>query len=416
MDSGSPLIMQQQNYHNMDSGSPSKMRKTTGTPIRVSLSIFVCCCTLVSLLSARDSGKLTALQIRTVIDEKRAEKPRSLEVIPPKNETHPASANHRSKSAKRPPLESIVHESIIVGDPQFLLDFAILGFAKCGTSTMMTWIGQHPAAQCIQEEVYDLIKDKPAELIRRLYNELPEGDYKRGYKSPGEIGQAHVRAHISRYWPLTPIFVGIRHPVTWFESFYNFRANNIHGIMPHANKLVGKCTRGKMLVCTDRALFHVELASLGKTNMTSPEELEMIQRHPKQLKKLPPRFSNKIFLFTTDQLADKNTTRMELFRKDVQHVIGFTQEMPPMVHVKPGVKWDNKTQALKDSKKIDICDSEYDKLRAVLMGIARPASIWIRKYFIESGDEVVVSSPDYFKETLETWMHDPCDSRPANTE
>jgi hypothetical protein len=85
-----------------------------------------------------------------------------------------------------------------------------------------------------------------------------------------------------------------------------------------------------------------------------------------------------------------------------------------MVHVKPGIKWDNKTQALKDSKTINICDLKYEKLRAVLMDIARPASIWIRKYFIES-DEVIVSSPDYFKETLETWMHDPCDSRPANT-
>ena len=185
--------------------------------------------------------------------------------------------------------------------------------------------------------------------------------------------------------------------------------------MPHANKLMGKCTRGRKNVCTNRALFHVNLASLGKTNMTSPEELEMIQKHPKQLENMPPRFSNKIFLYTADQLADKNATRTELFRKDVQHLIGFTQEMPPMIHVKPGKRWDKKMQALIDSEKINICDSEYDELRAVLMDIARPASIWIRKYFIES-DEVIVSSPDYFKETLETWMHDPCDSRPANTD
>lgn len=49
------------------------------------------------------------------------------------------------------------------------------------------------------------------------------------------------------------------------------------------------------------------------------------------------------------------------------------------------------------------------------MGIARPASVWIRNYFIES-DEVVVSSPNYFKESLETWMYDPCGSRTANAE
>jgi hypothetical protein len=67
-----------------------------------------------------------------------------------------------------------------------------------------------------------------------------------------------------------------------------------------------------------------------------------------------------------------------------------------MIHIKPGIKWENKTQALKDSKMINLCDSEYGKLRAVLMDIVRPASIWIRKDFMES-DQVIVPSPDYFK-------------------
>jgi hypothetical protein len=153
----------------------------------------------------------------------------------------------------------------------------------------------------------------------------------------------------------------------------------------------------------------VELATLGKTNMSSPEELEMIRRYPKQLRQLPPPFPNKIFLFTTDQLSDTNETRTQLFAEDVQQFIGFRDKLPPMLHVKPGKKWNDTVQALKDSKKINICDSEYDALRKVLMDIARPASVWIRKYFMES-DQVVVSSPDYFKEILETWMHDPCDS------
>jgi hypothetical protein len=144
--------------------------------------------------------------------------------------------------------------------------------------------------------------------------------------------------------------------------------------------------------------------------MTSPEELELIHKYRKELQRLPTLFfPNKVFLFTTDQLADINETRTQLFAKDVQHFIGFTEQMPPMLHVKPGKKWDKDTQALKDSKKIDICDSDYDALRKALMDIARPASVWIRKYFMES-DQVVVSSPDYFKENLQSWMHDPCNS------
>jgi hypothetical protein len=177
-----------------------------------------------------------------------------------------------------------VQERNVTGDPQFLLDFASLGFAKCGTSTMMTWLGQHPQAQCFPHEVCNLLHNQPATLIRRLYNELPEGNYKRGYKCPNEIGQTHVRTHLTNYWNQTPILVGIRHPVNWFESFYNFRVNN-YNVMPPANKLIGPCTKGTKGVCTNRALFHVDLASLRKTNMTAPEEVEMIQRHPKQLKK-----------------------------------------------------------------------------------------------------------------------------------
>lgn len=37
-----------------------------------------------------------------------------------------------------PPLDSIIDENMnIIGDPQPLLDFAIIGFGKCGTSTLM---------------------------------------------------------------------------------------------------------------------------------------------------------------------------------------------------------------------------------------------------------------------------------------
>ncbi|MCK7513861.1 MAG: hypothetical protein MZV70_64150 [Desulfobacterales bacterium] len=100
---------------------------------------------------------------------------------------------------------------------------------------------------------------------------------------------------------------------------------------------------------------------------------------------------------------------LNVLGSDVQHFIGFEQEMPPMIHVKPGKKWDNETQALKDAKKIDICDSEYDELRDVLMDTAIKASTWIRTFFLES-DDVVVSSRQYLEEILVGWTQDPCNS------
>jgi hypothetical protein len=42
------------------------------------------------------------------------------------------------------------------------------------------------------------------------------------------------------------------------------------------------------------------------------------------------------------------------------------------------------------------------------MDIAKPASEWIRTYFMQS-PEVVVSSPEFFNELLLEWMEDPCD-------
>jgi hypothetical protein len=91
--------------------------------------------------------------------------------------------------------------------------------------------------------------------------------------------------------------------------------------------------------------------------------------------------------------------------------VGFNEELRPVVHTVPGKKYvnDNNTRDFVNSKRMDICDPRHDRLRAELMAVPRPASVWIRKYFLSSKD-VAVSSPDYFIQVLETWMHDPCEN------
>jgi hypothetical protein len=311
----------------------------------------------------------------------------------------------------RPPLEELIGDRKlnITGDVQFLLDFAILGFPKCGTSTMMRWLNQHSSASVIDVEVYDLMSNRPARLVNRLYKLPADEAHKRGYKSPNDVYHSNALGYLKQYWPETPLLVGLRHPVRWFESLYNFKVNNYKTMLP-PQQLVGGCYGGYKGLCTYKAQFHTALARLGKTNISSEEELQLEPKFKFHIKQVPPKIPNKIFLFTTDQLADQNTTRAKQFRKDVQHFIGFKQEMPPMIHIKPGVKWDNETQALKDAKKIDICESQYDQLREVLMDISIKASTWIRTFFLKSND-VVVSSPEYFEELLLEWMQDPCDSK-----
>lgn len=281
-----------------------------------------------------------------------------------------------------------------------------------------TRLCDHPEAQCPFKEVNDLSLGRPTWLVERLY-ELPKGNYKRGYKSPKEFAfeeassQANAMKYLSEYWPQTQVLIGLRHPVHWFESIYNFRLHQRIGerYMPHPNDLIETCHRH---VCTERAFFHVALARLGKTDLTAPEELEIIRNNRDLFEQVPPpRLPNKVFVWITDQLTDKNETRASEFRRDVQNFVGFDKEIPLVPHVMPppgrtGDTFDKKMQKKIDKQLIDICESQYDEVRAVLMEASRSASVWIRKNFIESED-VVVSSRDHFEEILMTWMDDPCD-------
>jgi hypothetical protein len=76
--------------------------------------------------------------------------------------------------------------------------------------------------------------------------------------------------------------------------------NNSGGHSRKAETMIGSCHDNPMNLCTDRALFHVELSRVGKTNMTAPEELEMKRQFPQYYKEMPPPVPNKVFLFTTN--------------------------------------------------------------------------------------------------------------------
>ena len=324
----------------------------------------------------------------------------------------PSHRSNDNTTDVRPPLDSLVKNDTILGNVDFLLDFAVIGFAKTGSTTMKNWLcNNHSESRCLAGEARSLFWNAPSKMVQQLYNDIPQGDFKRGYKCPNDIGRVNTLTYFQRYWPNTKIFIGIRHPVRWFESFWNFRMNNSRGHYPEPETLIGSCNDNPTKVCTDRALFHVELSRLGKTNMSAPEEVEMKRRYPQYYEEMPPPVPNKVFLFATEQLSDSNTTRSQRLKRDVMKFVGFNEELQPVGHIIPGKKYvnDTKTQDFVNSRRMDICDPRYDKLRAELMAAARPASVWIRKYFLTSKD-VVVSSPDYFIQILETWMHDPCEN------
>ena len=177
----------------------------------------------------------------------------------------PFQLHYHAPDFQRPRFESIVKDhrnNVIVGDLQFLLDFAIVGHAKCGTSTMMEWVGHHPQVLCRGQELPHLTLGKIGLFAKNCYNLDEKGDPSklRAYKNPTDVQNLRAIRLLREYFPQTRLLVGIRHPILWFQSFYNYRIQNT-GDMPPAVDLKGTCFKRSQGVCADRANFHLRYAS-----------------------------------------------------------------------------------------------------------------------------------------------------------
>jgi hypothetical protein len=309
-----------------------------------------------------------------------------------------------------PPLESILNnktsgkdEHNIIGDVSFLLDFAILGHAKTATSFLTKWFADHPNMAIWEEEVCTLYTYQPAVLARRLYQDFPQSNATthRGFKCPGHFSYQYLR-YFRRYFTNTRLIVGVRHPVRWFESFYNFLARKGHEL-PNPKELMGSCSNHEHKgFCTDRAQFHQNLAKFGKTNLRDPAEKALL-RLPRKSKDFL-RTSNPIFLYDMSQIYDANQTRLEQFKADLQHFLRLPAPLPDASDAA------GKTTTSRVKKKVlNICLDEHEAVRKELVEIGTRASMWIRKYFMKlDPDEVTISNRDFFEQALKEWKFDPC--------
>jgi hypothetical protein len=351
-----------------------------------------------------------------------------------------SSANHYNmnvvqQTPQRPGLETVMtSKGEIFGDPQFLLDVAIVGFPKCGTTALQDWLSQHPQVQFLPGEPFPLMHRKPYLLIYKLYTQLPAEDgptkFVRGYKNPLDIRAQPSISTLAKFFPKTLLIVGLRHPVHWFESLYNFKIQNLPGHVDPAvwgdpNSLVDECEDWLDVHCvgTAKGWFHVYLASLGKVQF--PQEWR--SEYPRYLQNVSSAtpVPNPIFLYETNQLNFEDTHNSttahysDQLRRDLQVQLGLNSPLDmTMSRAKPDMEhFNERQQRRKDRHKIHICREQYLPLRKALMVIARRSSEWIRNDFMKSPD-VFVSSPDYFVALMEKWMMDPCEgveSRPSTT-
>lgn len=326
---------------------------------------------------------------------------------PPATVLIPSSLSTTTRPSSLPPLP--VWGYNITGDVDWLLQFAIIGFPKTGTSTLMFHLQSLSQVGMFDDERCELGFNQQARLIRDLYTNLTQYPVK-GIKCPGMLENTKLAMpNLQHYFPSADLIVGLRHPVLWFESFYNFRIHNEFP-MPPPMGLIGGCNKGMWGVCTLRANFHLFLSNLGYTAMADDEQ-RYFDRELQRRRSPVARGSRRLFLYEIRQLANDDK-RSAVFRSDLQAFLGLTQPIPPLMWFKPGRVHDRLDQV--NAQKIDICQAAYDPLRVVLMKSARDASRWIRLHLMQS-PSVVVSSPDYFDALLHLWEVDPCRERRAAT-
>ena len=297
----------------------------------------------------------------------------------------------------------------IVGDVSGLLDFGILGFAKTATTYLKDWFKQQRSHISISsEEVCYLNKKEGSKLVHHLVDDLDETKM-RGFKCPSHFTRPSLEWY-RRYFPRTKLIVGLRHPISWFESFYNFRIrhpkypHNATIQLPPPDELIGRCRLESRGLCTYNAEFHRQLARMGKTPLNSTERSMLHLDRSDILGLGSARVDNPVFLYEITQIRQNPAQ----FAADMAAFLGMNEPLKPFVEKKQSARA-LKAQAAK-KKAIQICEPKYDKIRQELMKTAWEASDCILDYYMQHVT-ITTSPTSSFVEAKQRWKKDPCEAK-----
>jgi hypothetical protein len=295
-------------------------------------------------------------------------------ILIPRQETHSTDRNHAVK-----------------------LDFFVAGFPKCGTTTLLKTFEAHnetvvpPKEEC-SLNLADQNDVAHAHLLNALNTTNP--NVKRGIKCPFGLTTTAAVERLEDWFPSTKLIYGLRHPVFFFQSFYNFRVNTVRkgkmeGPIPPAESLIGSVEWAK--VSTDGARFEQVLKKLGKSESSGSK---------------PTPF--KVFLYTLEQMEDENDDRRAAFRETLGSFLELRHPIQPLQTANKN----HHVGKMAFDATIDICDSRYDQLRSVLVENGKETQRWIKQEFLQSPD-VTVANGGHFNEILKQWGLDPCIHRAA---
>ena len=325
--------------------------------------------------------------------------------------------------------------------PDSTLDFLVAGFPKSGTTTLLAALNKHKEiimdseeycqiARPIQQDDVNLkrlnryldalkksvIKEREHTEIARSpvssqtsgtfssttsnVDELHGRNLKLGIKCPDSVKNFKAIHRLSQHSPDCKFVIGVRHPIWFLQSFYNYRVLETHkkekvdeGI-PSLFEIWDN-NKNWWDVSPDAPRFELFLSQFGKTDLTVQQMRDRFLGRP-MLAVKPNRF--RIFLYTMEQLED--ASQSNILRRDLQYFLGLKDEIPGFGH-------ENK---IKGSKKfpetIDICHPEFDTIRKSLSQSAKETVEWMHT-FLDSPD-VIVSNRPYVEASMEAWKVDPC--------
>ena len=119
------------------------------------------------------------------------------------------------------------------------------------------------------------------------------------------------------------------------------------------------------------------------------------KQNQRELSQIIPDQSNPVFLYEIRQIH--NSITAQEFSIDIQQYIQINEALP---------KISSYTQS--KTRAINICDSQHENVRRVLVEHGRDATDWIKQYFAKSPN-VIISAPELFFDLLEDWRSDPCE-------
>ena len=233
----------------------------------------------------------------------------------------------------KPPLTDLIQGWNITRNVTWLLDFAVVGFPKTGTSSLMTYLqSKQDSIFIFGDERCDLGWNQHVVLLQDLYKHY-QPHLRMGIKCPNNLEVDLAMKNFNAFFPKTKFIVGLRHPVLWLESLYNHRVNNYYE-MPPAQKVVGKCRRFNQGVCTVRTNF---------------------SKHMSQIEPF-----RKVFLYEVSQLKPDDLERSRLFRQDLSDFLELSTPLPDdMPWGRPGIREISDEDAKElVSKRMNICDEE----------------------------------------------------------